>query len=95
MNILNFLGTSTSSNSSFNCPHCGKRTPHNKITIAEWSAVNDPSNGGVLLGAALDVLQITRIANIAGISHWKCCNCGLTTIRKADGSIDTIGKMGK
>ena len=62
MNFLNFLGSSTSSASSFMCPNCKKRTPHNRITIAEWSAINDPSNGGVLLGAALDVLQITRIA---------------------------------
>ncbi len=95
MNFLNFLGSSTSSASSFMCPNCKKRTPHNRITIAEWSAINDPSNGGVLLGAALDVLQITRIANIAGISHWKCCNCGLTTIRKSNGEIDTIGETGK
>ena len=95
MNILNFLGTSTSSNSSFNCPHCGKRTPHNRITMTEYAAINDPKDTvGMISAKYLDIIQVTRIANIAGITHWKCCNCGLTTIRKSDGSIDTIGKKG-
>ena len=96
MNFFNFLGTSASSNSSFDCPHCGKRTPHNRITMTEYSAINDPNDTiGMISAKYLDIIQVTRIANIAGITHWKCCNCGLTTIRKSDGSIDTIGKRGK
>lgn len=96
MNFLNFLGSSTSSASSFMCPNCKKRTPHNRITIAEWSAINDPKNTvGKVVGVYLDVMQVTRVANMFGISHWKCCNCGLTTIRKSNGEIDTIGETGK
>jgi len=97
MDLFNFIGTSNSSITSFQCPHCGKRTQHTKITLAEFCAIN-PDMGGKgmkYLGAALDVFQITRIANIAGISHWKCCNCGLTTIRKSNGEVDTIGQRGK
>jgi len=96
MDFLSFLGTSSSSSSSFECPHCRKRTPHNRITMAEYSAINDPNDTvGLISAKYLDIIQVTRIANIAGITHWKCCNCGLTTIRKSDGTIDTIGKKGK
>jgi len=96
MNFLNFLGSNSSSNSSFNCPHCGKRTPHTKMTLTEYCSINDP-NDMIQKASAIffDTVQLTKVVNIAGISYWKCCNCGLTTIRKSDGSIDTIGKKGK
>lgn len=96
MNFIKILGNSVSSTNSFECPHCGKRTLHNKISLTEYSAINDPQDTiGIISAKYLDLIQVTKIVNIAGISHWKCCNCGLTTIRKSDGSIDTIGKKGQ
>lgn len=96
MDYLKFLGSSSSSSSSFKCPHCGKRTPHNQMTLTEYSAINDPDDLIQKASAVFfDTFRLTKVVNIAGISYWKCCNCGLTTIRKSDGSIDTIGKVGK
>ena len=96
MGLLDLLGTTTSKQNSFKCPHCGKFTPHNKITISAWAAVNNTGDTiAQISGAAADIFQITRIANIAGISHWKCANCGLTTIRNSDGTVDTKGKFSK
>ncbi len=96
MGLLDLLGVTTSNQNSFKCPHCNKYTQHSKITISEWAAVNDPKDTvGKISAAAMDIMQITRVANIAGISHWKCSNCGLTTIRKSDGSVDSIGKFGR
>lgn len=95
MGLLDFLGATTSRQNSFKCPHCNKFTQHTKITISEYVAVNDPKDTvSKISGAVCDIMQVTRIANIAGISHWKCNNCGLTTIRTSDGSVDTIGKIG-
>ncbi len=96
MGLLDLLGATTSKQNSFMCPHCGKYTPHNKITMSEYAAINDSKDTVLKLSAAVcDIMQVTRVANIAGISHWKCVNCGLTTIRTSDGSVDTKGKFSK
>lgn len=96
MGLLDFLGNTTSKQNSFQCPHCKKYTPHVKITISEWAAVNNSDDTiAKISGAVCDIMQITRVANIAGISHWKCTQCGLTTIRTSDGSVDTKGRFSK
>ena len=94
--IVSGLGSSTSSTNSFLCPHCNKRTQHVRISLTEYSKVQDPDSTFDTIGAKyLDVIQFTKLVNVMGITHYKCSECGLTTIRKSDGTLDTIGKFGK
>lgn len=91
------LGDSFSSNNSFYCPHCKKRAPHYRLTLTEYCAIDDPNDKWGIAGAKyLDLLGITKIVCILlGVSHWKCGNCGLATIRNSKGEVDTISKFGK
>lgn len=96
MGLLDLLGSTTSRQNSFMCPHCGTHTPHQKLTLSEYVAINDKHDTvGKISAAFLDITQFTRVVNVAGISHWKCANCGLTTIRTSDGTVDTIGEFSK
>ena len=91
------LGDSTSSNNSFYCPHCKKRTLHYRLTLTESSAINYPDDKwGLACSKFFDITGLTKFyGTLMGNSCWKCDNCGLSTMRKSNGEIFDIGKFGK
>lgn len=78
------------------CPDCYKMTRQIELTASEYGAMSGHSAfmrfcdvvGG-------DYLRMKDVANmVLQQNKWKCCNCGLGTVRKPDGEIEWCFKDG-
>lgn len=85
------------STNAFKCPRCGKFTKHIEIGMREGLAINAQKDKGFLkgltltMGALNDVSGLTKFfSTVSGKKSWKCCECGLASMRNADGSIDAF-----
>lgn len=74
---------------SFYCPRCKQYTRHEKISTAEFGALEEgtmPSFGARLFLGACDYLS-EPLDNVIGEFTSKCTQCGLPTYRKLNGDL--------
>lgn len=73
---------------AFRCGNCGKYTKHVQITAREFCACEGEPEAVQIINGINDAIGTTKLVTlISGRKFWKCCECGLTTIRTSSGTV--------
>lgn len=92
---------------AFKCPNCGAFTKHIEITAREcfalgckWDKERGKKSNSILnvytslFASAYTLSGLGKVVTtLTGLKAYKCCECGMVAIRKADGEIDSIEYM--
>lgn len=80
----------------FECPICKKYTKHVELSATEVGAMRGETGGWEIVNKiGGDYLGMKKFSDLVlSAKDWKCCECGLGSRRKPDGTIKDCFKNG-